>query len=86
MWQVYRVVLKSKKDGSWIVMFFAEKRRLWTLPFRKEGAAIWTAAKLCDEMKVNGCEFGWDVQNEKGRTVKSVNLVKRAQRQKEKGR
>jgi len=75
---MYRVVLKARKNGSWVVMFFDAKKRLWTLPFRRESAATWTAAKLCDEMKQNSQEFGWDVQDEHGKTIRSVNLARHA--------
>jgi len=81
----YRVVLRARRDAVWEVYLFAGKDKLFCVPYRKESAATFFAAKLVDELLRNEHEFTWDVQDEKGRSVRNLNLVREAQRRKVRG-
>ena len=82
---MYRVVLREKWNGTWIVVFLDGKNKLFTLPFRNEGAASYYAAKFVDELLRNRHEFEWDVQDRHGKSV-TRNLIKEAQRRKVRGK
>ena len=80
----YRVVLRARRDGTWQVYFFNGKERLFEIPYNKQSAAEYMAAKLVDELLRNKQEFTCDVQDETGLSV-PVNLIHIAQKRKVRG-
>jgi len=74
----YHVFLRARKNRTWQVLFFADKQRLFRIPYRKEGAAMFMAAKLVDELLLNRQDFTFAVQDEYGQSI-DIDLVKVAQ-------
>ena len=80
----YKVVLRSRRNGIWQIFFFDGKKRLFCLDCHKQSSAEYLAAKIVDELLVNGHTFFAEVQDEDGRNV-PINLVRIAQRRKVRG-
>ena len=78
---MYRVVLRARASGTWDVYFFEERQQLFHIPFRKDNAAFWTAARIADDLLRNQVDFSCSVQDEAGQTI-PVDLLKVAQKRK----
>lgn len=81
---IYRVVLRARNDGTWQVLFYNGKVRLFLIPFKKQSAAEFMAAKIVDELLRGRHEFYCNVQDENGQNMQ-LDLIGSAQRRKVRG-
>lgn len=61
------VVLKYTErypGGPWRVFLFEGKKRMFRVDFRRKGPAEFLAAKIVSELRANGWECQWSVQDE----------------------
>ena len=77
-------MLRARHNGLWQVHFLDGKSKLFTIDFRKQSAAEFTAAKIVDELLRNKHDFLCEVQDEDGMR-EQINLLRIAQRRKVRG-